>query len=305
MHYRIMAKINTRLISERKLYVFAEVVRQGSITNAANKLCMTQPAVSTIIKQLEDHFAIKLFNIVGKKIQLTPAAKVLYEQSFLVQQALDNLHQQIDRYKKGLVGDIRIIMVSSAKYFIPRAINTFLLDFPEVKFHCDIKRRENIISGIKNNDYEIGVLTDAPYNQHIARTHLGKNRLIFIAHPKNLLVKKKKITINDLAKQIFIAREQNAVISQYLFKLFDEHKMVPNILFEIDSTEAIKQAVISNLGIALVPEISVINEIKHGILKELATKNLLLENQWFLLSDNRRDSIIVNNFINYVKKIKK
>lgn len=300
-----MAKINTRLINEQKLYVFAQVMKFGSITEASKQLCMTQPAVSTIIKQIEKHFLVKLFDIVGKRIRPTPAAKVLYQQWLNVRLSVENLHQEMDQFSDGISGEISIAMVSSGKYFLTRIMNVFLKDFPNVKFRCDIQRRELITQAVKNNEYEIGIITDPQHYSGISRLFLAKNPLIFIAHPSNPLAKKRRLEFKDIAKQTFIIREQSALISQTLFALFDDINDI-DILFEIDSTEAIKQAVISNLGIALVPEVSVGNEIKHNILCKLPVINLNLCNDWYLICDKKLEKIrLVNNFIHYIKKEEK
>lgn len=292
-------------ISEHKLAVFAEVVRQGSITAAADRLNITQPAVSTIIKQIEKHFDVKLFDVIGKKIHLTPAARTLYDEWDSVKISIDNLHFKMNQFKEGTYGDIRIVMVSSGKYFVPLMIKEFLKDHPEIDFHCDIKRRDAVCESVRSYQYDVGILTNPPLESKLSTTYLFDNDLVFICHPNNPLAKSTSTNIKELAKQKFIIREETALITQTLFQIFHAHHLNIDIFIEIDSTEAVKQAVISDLGIALVPEISVATELQYGILKKICVKNIKPSNRWFLACNQRAAHLeLIKHFINHMKYTK-
>ncbi len=298
-----MPKIDARLISEQKLYVFSEVVKHNSITQAARQLCMTQPAVSTIIRQIEEHFDVKLFDLIHKRIHLTPAAMTLYQQWANVRASIENLHQEMDHYKDGISGDIRIVMVSSGKYFVNKAMHLFLKDHPHVRFHCDIRRREPLIAAIENNTYDVGILTDAPYRTELARFAIGDNPLIFVAEPKHPLLQKDEVVIEDLQYEKFIVREPAALITQILLKIFNDSNITLDTLFEFDCTEAVKQSVISGLGIALVPQVCVRKNIEHGMLQKIPVQGINIINQWHVISNqNIQKQRLIQRFLSYIKK---
>jgi DNA-binding transcriptional LysR family regulator len=297
-----MAKIQMKLAQEQKLYVFSEVVKCGSITEAANVLCMTQPAVSTIIRQLEEHFGIKLIEKNGKKIYLTPAAKMLNEEWNKLHIAIDNLHYEMNQLSNGVCGKIRIAIVSSAKYFVPQVMCNYMHQYPNVKFECDIKHRENILPSLEKGIYDLAILTNPISYTTLSKFYLGNNKLIFIAEPNHSLFKRKKVSLQQLANENFVIREQSALITQMLFDLFQSQQLSIKILLEIDSTEAIRQAVISGLAIALVPEICVALEIKHNIVRKLPVNDINLQNSWYIVCNKNFENInLIKNFIEYLK----
>lgn len=299
-----MTKIDMPLVSEQKLWVFSEVVKCGSVTTAAKNLCMSQPAVSTIMRQLEQHFAVKLFNTVNKKIQLTPAARMLYQQWTEMKIAIHNLHHEMQQFANGLAGHIRIAMVSSGKYFVPRIMCSYLKKYPNITFDCDILHREAIIPSLEKGLYDIGILTDPAHHTQFSKFHLGSNKLIYIAHPNHPMAKKKKIFLKELADEPFIIREHSALMTQMLLKDFQDKALDIKILLEIDSTEAIKQTVIAGLAIALVPQISVSIEIDHNILKKIPVVDSCLENQWYIIFPKSLEKLkLMHAFINYTRGV--
>lgn len=297
-----MAKFEMKLAQEQKLCVFAEVMRCESITEAANSLCITQPAVSTIIRQLEKYYEVKLIEVINKKIYFTPAAKVLYEQWSKLHIAIDNLHYEMNQFNSGIRGKIRIAMVSSAKYFIPQVMCNYMQKYPDIRFDCDIKRRQDILPLLEKGHYDIAILTNPDSSISFHSYFFGNNKLIFIGKPNHSLFDKKSVSLHDLATENFVIREQSALITQNLFDLFNKHQLNMKILLEIDSTEAIKQAVISGLAIALVPEICVAVEIKYDILKEIQVKNINQKNNWHVVCNkNFHDISLIKNFIEFLK----
>lgn len=286
----------------QKIMMFAETVRQQSITKAAEKLCVTQPAVSTSIKQLEQYFGTKLIEVVRKKIQFTPAAHLLYKHCEKVMIALDNLSLDMESFDSGNSGELRIVMVSSGKYFIPEIIYSFLQHHPKVSFSCDIKRREVITESMENNLYDIAILTDPQHSQHVSQHFLMENPLVFIAHPDHPLAMEPDVSLKSLAEIKFIMREPTALISQILFDLFNKNDLPLDVIFEMDSTEAIKQSVISGLGIALVPRLCVKNELKHGILRIINVPSTTLQNKWFITCSKATEKLtLFKNFLSYLK----
>ena len=286
----------------QKLRMFAEVVRQNSITKAAEQLCITQPAVSTAIKSLENYFDIKLIEVISKKIHLTAAAHVLYQNWLDVEVSMENLRLEMESFHSGVAGELRIVMVSSGKYFIPEVIHRFLQSYPNVRFSCDIKRRDFITEAMENDMYDIAILTDPPHSQHLSHYFLRDNPLVFIVHPEHHLAQNKLLTIKDLENIPFIMRESSALISQILMSLFEKKNIDLNVLFEMDSTEAIKQAVISGLGTALVPKFCVETEISYGILKILPVQKINLTNRWVLTCAKYTENLkLFQHFLNFLK----
>ena len=299
-----MPKLTRNLVSSQKLFIFSQVAECKSITAAAKKLCMTQPAVSNVIKQLEGHFSTKLIEIIGKKLSLTQAGDNLYAQWQHIASCYESMYQQMESLKLGLTGHLRIGMVSTAKYFVPRIINQYLQKYPHVEFTCEIYKRQQLLEVIESQHCDLAVLTEQdPQDERFDCMELGVNPLVFIASNKHHLAGKQAIEFSEIEQEKFIAREPDAIISRYLQHIFHMHQATPDLLFEIDSTEAIKQSVIHDLGIALVPKMSVEREIRHREVVILDIDDIQLITRWHIyLNKNPNRSVLLDNFTAFMAK---
>ena len=278
-----MKKIQYKGASAYKLFVFAQVARFSSVSKAAEVLAMTQPAVTNVIRQLEQHFQTKLFELVAKQLRLTIAGSNLLHCWTELDISYRNLYAAMAADDQHNVGCLSIAMVSSAKYFMPRLMAQFKQQYPLVELQCKTMHRSRLIAAVCNYEVELGVLTDAPVNENTQSICLATNELVFIAHPQHPLAACNKVSVTQLRSENFIVREQEALISQRLFGLCASAKLQPNVVLTLDSTEAIKQAVAANCGIALVPAISIARECQYGDLVRLAVTRIQLSSQWTLL----------------------
>ncbi len=154
-----------------------------------------------------------------------------------------------------------------------------------------------------NNTYDLAILTDPPHSPHLSQYTLRDNTLVFIIHPAHPLAQKKSVTLSELEAVPFIMRESTALISQMLLELSVHNRLTLKTLFEMDSTEAVKQAVISGLGTALVPRLCIERELKYGILKLLNIDGIQLCNKWVLTCAKYTEHLkIFQNFLSFSKK---
>jgi DNA-binding transcriptional LysR family regulator len=259
----------SQIIHPHKLMVFAKVAEIGNITHAAQLLHMTQPAVTNIIRQLEKHYQQKLISHQGKKILITDAGKVIasYWQAF--ETLFDDLNDRLSAHQKGDRGEIKLAMVSTAKYFMPSLISRFKETYPLSEFKCHITNRHEIIDDILECKYDLAIITNPDKHLEITEHHLSKNKLVFVCKAHHQLLKQKKITFKDIANQTFITRERSALITQTLYDYFNHFDKKPQVAYEIDSTEAIKEAVATSNSLALLPLISINRAIKSKDLNVL------------------------------------
>ena len=298
-----MAKIDSSIVSCQKLYIFNQVALRGSITAAAEALCLTQPAVTNTVRQLESHFGMALVRRVGKKLALTPAGQQVVAHWEHFKRAYINLEYDMSRLKSGVAGKIALTMVSSAKYFVPQLMVKFLDQFPQAEFSCITRHRNFITRDILVGNVDIGLMTDPPGHTKVCSVKLGANPLVFIAHPAHPIAHALSLTPDDLARHAFITRESEALITQVLHRFFAQHCITPTLRLCLDSTEAIKQSVLSNLGVALVPKISVMRELEHGDVIKVDVKAKLLENYWYVVFRiEDKSNLLLQNFIKCLQK---
>jgi len=290
------------LVNPKKIHIFSVVAELRNITHAAHKLHLSQPALSNSLTSLEQFFEAKLYEITGRTVGITEAGKRLLKHWSSIESCYQQMNDEFGAIKLGELGDISITMVSTAKYFTPALIKKFLRKFPKVNFNCQIIDRKQIIENLLNHQYAIGVLTEPPHHHALNAIKLGNNPLVFICNPKHHLANQSNVSFDILSQQNFITREHSAQITQNLYRLFEQHKLTPNIAFTINSTEAIKEAVIENLGIALMPYLAVHRELASRKIEKINFKTDSLINNWYIITaKNKTLDLASQSFIKMTK----
>lgn len=293
--------IHNRLINPKKLHVLSVVAATKNITQAAKKLYLSQPALSNNLSSLEQHFQCKLYEVVGREFKLTEAGKRALKHWAKIENCYSEMDADFEAIIEGQHGEISIAMVSTAKYYLAGLIKTFNQTYPQVEFSLDIKARSQIIDDVLSHRKQLGILTEAPLSPGLHRIKLGKNPLVFICSPCHPLATANNISFNFLSTYPVVTREPSAQITQNLYKLFESHQTIPEIAFSINSTEAIKEAVIENIGIALVPSFSIQRELKSGEIIALKFNTSLISNDWYLVYPQEKK--LLNSTKRFVKNL--
>lgn len=290
-------------ITLKQLRVFACVAKHLNLTHAANELFLTQPAVSNLIKQLENHFELPLLEFHGKKMQLTPAGKrvtAYYEQ---VDAVISELEQEVATLKDGVAGLISIALESSAKYFIPKAIHAMQVAHPQLEVRLHFTTRQQVLAALKDNTCDFAIVSQLPEDLAVDTHYLRKNPLVFVAAAEHPLTQRESLTIKDLQQETILVRETRSGIRLVTEQLFVQAGIKPKLGMELSSTEAIKQAVIANIGIAIIPLISAQLELATQLLKILPLAHFPLDYHWYAITtQNRRPSRLTQQVIAFLSQ---
>lgn len=293
-------------ISPKKLHIFSKVCDLKSITKAAESLHMTQPAVSNVIKELENHFELKFIEIKGKKIHINSNGRKLYENWLNIESTYVNLQDNLNAKKIGTFGDIKIGMVSSAKFFIMKKMKNFSKLYPKSNFYCYTYPRNKLIDNILDRKIDIGIITNPSSHPDIHSEKAFKNELVLVCG-ENDFSKYKKKSISTILQEKFITREKDAIITNSLYKLFDKYDITPNIVLQTNNTDSIKEAVIHNIGIALLPKISVQRELDNNFIKQIRYNiSSDIDEKWCIIyGRSHQINEISNKFIKFLEKNEK
>jgi LysR family transcriptional regulator, low CO2-responsive transcriptional regulator len=272
-----------KFIHPKKLHIFSVVSELRNITHAAQKLFLSQPAVSNTLLSLEQLFDTKLYEVVGKEIVVTSSGQRLLKHWAQLESCYQQLFDEMNEIKNAEQGDISIAMISTAKYFMLSLIKNFSKDYPKLNFHCQIFDRNQIIENLLSHQFSLGVMTEPPHHHALTSIQLGENPLVLICSPEHEFSGQSNILFENLSKQKFITREYSAQITQNLYRLFEQHQATPQVSLSINSTEAIKEAVIENLGIALLPYLSVARELESKKIIKIDFDTRSLNNNWYII----------------------
>jgi DNA-binding transcriptional LysR family regulator len=266
----------------RHFRIFLAVCEAGTMTRAAEILYMTQPSVSQAIAELEREYGVRLFERLSHRLYLTTAGERLrsYANHML------NLSEQAKKELAdlGAGGSIRIgASLTIGAHLLPGIINTYRLAMPAVEIFTQVDNTSVIEKLILEDRLDLGLVEGPIYSPHIQEEMLSDDDLIIICGPGHPLWGRKKIEISELAGGAFIIREPGSGTRDIFERVMTEAGANWKIAGVYNNTEAIKQAVRGNLGLAVVPKISVEEEIARGLVREIEVKNLNLKRKFNLV----------------------
>ena len=264
----------------KQLYSFEAVVRLGGFTSASKELHITQPAVYMQVQQLQKNIGTKLFNINGKTITPTFIGKKIYETAVGAINVVENSKLEIDQSLNPDSGHLQIAVATTANSFVSRLLSKFKKEFPKMTFYIDVTNRHALLDNLKNHNADLVIMGEPPKNIPLISSAFMENPLIAIVHPNNELLTKKKISIKDLNKETLLTREigSGTRITIERFTGLDFNSDI-----QINSNQAIVEAVQAGLGIGFVSKHSVNLELKNNIIKQLDVSPFPIIRHWHIV----------------------
>ncbi|MGY3619978.1 LysR family transcriptional regulator [Bradyrhizobium sp. USDA 10063] len=281
----------SRDLTLRQLRALTAVHAAGSITGAANRLNLTQPAVTLQLRNLQELAGLPLIQRTGEGMALTDAGRTVLALVERIESALADCEQSLDMIAGKSGGRVAMGAVSTAKYFVPFAIAAFSQRFPKIDVTLRIGNREDIRDALRGYDLDIAVMGQPPADVEVEMRPLGRHPHVIIAAADHRLNGKKRVAAADLAGETFITREHGSGTRMLMEQFFQKHRIEPKVGMAMDSNETIKQAVMAGLGIAFISQHTVFHELEEGRLVVLRVAGLPVMRQWHAI--RRADKILL------------
>lgn len=244
------------------LKVFCDLTEAESFTKAAQINHVTQSAVSQQISSLERQFKSLLIERSKKKFRLTREGEILYEASKQIVQAYDGLHSRMQELKDVISGTIRVATIYSlGLHTLPPYLKRYLKRFPTVNLHVAYRRADHVYDDVLSNVVDLGLLAYPTRDAGVEIVPLFKEPMVLISHPQHPLAKRKSLKIAALAGQKFVAFEPDIPTRKAIDKVFREHRVQVQTVMEFDNVETVKRAVEIDAGVAIVPLVTVAQEL--------------------------------------------
>lgn len=243
-------------ITFRQLRLFMALAETGSVSAAARLVHVTQPTASMGLKDMTDAIGVPLYEVVARKIHLTQAGIELAKTARAISGEWEAFEQQIDGVKGLTRGKLNVAVVSTAKYFIPRILGTFCSKYPQIDIALEILNRDGVVRRLEENLDDLYIMSQPPLHLAIDDEVLMPNPLLLVAAKGHPLANKKNIELVSLKDEKFIMREKGSGTRMAADAHFKKLKFKPDVRLELGSNEAIKQAVIGGLGIAVLSKYS-------------------------------------------------
>lgn len=233
-----------------QLRLFAAVAQEGSISRAAERLCLTQPTLSAQLRQLADQVGLPLYEVIGRRLHLTEAGEVLLASADEVAGTLERLEEEIAARRGLTQGRLKLAVVSTAEYFMPRLLGEFRQRHPRVEVALAVQNRAALIERLKDNADDLYVMSSPPEQPPVRRQPFLANPLVALAPRAHPWVGR-RLTLADLAEEEFIQREAGSGTRLAVDSFLAERGVRLDARLELGSNEAIKQAVAGRLGLAI------------------------------------------------------
>jgi LysR family transcriptional regulator, low CO2-responsive transcriptional regulator len=264
-------KLDNR-ISLQKLEVFCLVVELGGVSRAAEKLFVTQPVVSAHLHSLEERIGVALFRREGRGLELTESGQVVHSWAQELLSRRDDLAQELDELAGGTVGAVSLgSSMSVGNYLLPPILIDFRREHPGASLTLTISTPELALEAVQAGRQQFCVVAanGAFESDALVAELIGKQRFVLVASPDDESVGG-TVTIGGLRDLSWVAppgglairRSQDAALASL-------GTTSRNVAIELGSAEAMKQAVRARIGVALLWEASVREDIDSGVLREI------------------------------------
>ncbi|MEK6775763.1 MAG: selenium metabolism-associated LysR family transcriptional regulator [bacterium] len=258
---------------DSRLLIFLKSADKLSFSEAAKELLLTQPAVSFQIKKLEDYFGIPLFYREKNRISLTEAGEILFRQAKKILSCYEEAERAIGQIS-GIVQGRMMVGASTTmgEYILPKILGDFEGRYPDVKTLLEIGNSDRILNGVLSRYLDVGILAEEVKNRELHQEKIIEDELVLITSSKHPLAGKKKISLQDLEGQRFIAREKGSgtrkEIESHLKKAGIDPQKLRTTMW-LGSSEAVKGAVEGGLGISILSRWAIQKEVRLGTLREV------------------------------------
>ncbi|WP_340120078.1 LysR substrate-binding domain-containing protein [Pelagibius sp. 7325] len=276
--------VDFRSLSLKHLRAFAATIRRGSVTQAAQALFVTPPAVTTHLKSLEKIVGQSIYERNPDGPEPTEVGRELLEAADEIEKVIERARVKIEALASGATGSVILGVVSTGKYFAPGIVARFRQDHPDIRVRLAIGNRTEIIKGLERREYDLLIMGRPPAHVAVEREVLGDHPHVLVAAPDHPLVGDPEILPEDLLRETFLAREEGSgtrlLMGRFLERIGGGRSF--NTV-EMGTNETIKQAVMAGLGIAIISAHTCHSELAEGKLALLQAEGLPLVRQWFLI----------------------
>ena len=270
-------------ITFRQLKLFLALADTGSVSRAARECHVTQPTASMQLKAVSDSVGVPIYEVISRRVHLTDAGRDLARTARSIADDWAAFEQRIDATKGLTRGKLRVAVVSTAKYFVPRLLGTFCGKYPDIDISLEVSNRDGVVQRLRDNHDDLYIMSMPPTDIDLEDQVFMPNPLVVIAANSHPLAARRDLELDDLSKQRFILRERGSGTRMAIDAHFKRLKFKPNLRLELGSNEAIKEAVAGNLGVSVVSSHALHGQAAEHGASVLDVRGFPIESNWHVV----------------------
>jgi DNA-binding transcriptional LysR family regulator len=273
-----------------QLRIFVAVAERQHVTQAAEALNLAQSAASHAIASLEERHQTKLFNRIGRHIELTDAGQAFLKEARTVLATVEAAELALIEFSNLKRGVLSVQASQTiANYWLPRHLAAFRSAYPQIEIRASIGNTAQVATAVENRETELGFVEGAIDSEQLTTTTVARDQIIVVAAPDHQLLKRKPITPEDLIEVEWVLRERGSgtrsVFENALVECGLKTRML-RIALELPSNEAVRSAAEAGLGAAVISASIAAPSLEAGLLQQIDFR--LPEREFYVLTHRER-----------------
>lgn len=295
----------------RRLEIFCKLMETRSFSRTAEEISIRQPTVSGHIKTLEEELGARLFDRHGREVLPTSAAEVLFGYAQRILQLRTEAVYALDQFMKRVSGQLKLGgSTIPGGYILPVIMGKFHQQYKEAYLSLILDDTTGIVNRVLDGEIEIGVVGAQLSHENLDYRPMVEDEMVLIAPPDHPLARAGTLqNVRDLTQTLFIIREKGSGTRTTMLAALKNHGLEPedlNVIAEMGSTEAVRQAVKAGLGVSILSRIAVADDIKFNLIKDIKVPGLNLKRLFYIVIHKKRTrSPLCQVFLEYMEKDKR
>lgn len=281
--------MSTPLLNLYQLQLFLAVIEHGSYTRAAEILHLSQPAISSRIRALEESIGEKVFDQIGRQIHLTDAGRELRLHAETILRQVANAQRSIAEIRALERGTLRVVATTTfGTYILPSVLGAFHRTYPGITLVMDVTNEARAVDMVRQDEMDLAVVGFFSGLDDMEIEHVLRNELFVAAAPTHPLAHKETITFEEFAACPLLLREQGAGTRDVIDRLFQERHFQPKVAIELRQNAIIKQGIMAELGIGVLSRLGARAELAQGTLVALTIEGIVMHRDWHVVHRRER-----------------
>ncbi len=270
------------------LRTFLAVIDTGGFTKASKSIRLSQPAVSTQVKELEKSMGTPLLDQVGGKLRLTRAGEIVAREARRMLEIVHDLRLAVADSEGTVQGTLSVgASTTPGNYLLPELLARFEREHPKARTALSIGNSDKIIERLRANEVDLGFVGIEPPAGEFSSKAVWEDEIVPFASARHPLAKKARVPIEELARERFIVREANSATRRMCDRLMAKLDLHPPML-ELGCPETVKRAVAAGLGIGILSRFALGWEVREGTLAVLKVPGFSLKRPIYAVHHRRK-----------------
>ena len=270
-------------ITFRQLRLFLALAETGSVSAAAKLMHVTQPTASMQLKEVAQSVGLPLYELIGRRVQLTDVGHELAATARSIAQAWESFEQTVDSVQGLTRGRLRVAVVSTAKYFMPRWIGSFCRRHPDIDLSLEVLNRDGVLQRLREGRDDFCIMSMPPQDVPLVDEVFMPNPIVVIAASTDPLTKQKNVPLSEVLQRRFILREAGSGTRMAADRYFKKQRVQPTVRLELGSNEAVKEAVAGGLGVGVISLHALYGHQKERGVSVVDVQGFPLASAWHLV----------------------